>query len=219
MSVKGKDAIDVSVEQSIPQVDLLGSPGGGDETKVNPSENTLVDGSTRPKRSVVMTEKGKQHLLESLKSLVKKRSKRLEKQIAIIDPLLDSTNVDIVNTETANLDRMYSELTETHVRLCEALDGDEDGDEHTAANVALDEVDSKYFAFKEKVCSWQIQRDLETALHARDERSSVSSGSAGSTSSRKSKRSNKSRASSRASSNGNPNIRLDKDEARYCMGS
>ena len=138
MSVSGKDAIVVSSEETFPPDDPLRSLGGDDETKFNPSENTLVDDATRPKRSIVMTEKGKQHLLESLKSLMKKRSKRLEKQIAIIDPLLDSTNVDMVNTETANLDRMYSELTETHVRLCEALDGDEDGDEHTTANVALD---------------------------------------------------------------------------------
>ena len=108
-----------------------------------------------------MTEKGKQFSISNVKSLLKRLSKRLDQQITLISPLIDSSNSNIalVTQESANLEQIYTEYSEGFGRLCLLLDEEEDQDEHTAATVSLDEVDSKYFGVKERICSWQLLQD------------------------------------------------------------
>ena len=173
------------------------------DTKVLADHGELGD-SGLGKRVPKLTEKGKQFSISNVKSLLKRLSKRLDQQITLISPLIDSSNSNIalVTQESANLEQIYTEYSEGFGRFCLLLDEEEDQDEHTAATVSLDEVDSKYFGVKERICSWQLLQDqkLEESRRNASDRGSVASGkSRVSTATRKTCRSQTSKLSSSSS--------------------
>ena len=119
--------------------------GNNDNTlETGNNDNPLESG----KRDRKLTEKGKQFLVGNCKTLLKSLSKRLDRQITLISPLLLSTNNDVVDSEVVQLDRIYTEYTEAYARFGAMLDEETDSEDHTAANINMDEVDSKYFGLK-----------------------------------------------------------------------
>ena len=118
--------------------------GNNDNTlETGNNDNPLESG----KRDRKLTEKGKQFLVGNCKTLLKSLSKRLDRQITLISPLLLSTN-NVVDSEVVQLDRIYTEYTEAYARFGAMLDEETDSEDHTAANINMDEVDSKYFGLK-----------------------------------------------------------------------
>lgn len=100
---------------------------------------------------------------------------RLMKQIQIAEQLMESSNIDMMNAEVANVDRKLFEFMEVNER-CQGLSRGQDSME--AAKVA-DEVDSKVFELKQAICKWmKVQED--------DNRSRISKSSNGSKRSRSS---------------------------------
>ena len=179
-------------------MDQNDSGGSVNHVETNLDQNVSNEGRVL-RKNPKLSEKGRENAISTHKNLIASSFKRLEKQILVLNPLLETSNVDLVNQETQNLDRMYQELTDTHSRLCELLSEAEDKEEYVAACVKLDEVDSKYFAAKENICTWQIAYDKELRmLKAKTGLSEDGSSSSGSSKSRRSKRSGKSRHSQRS---------------------
>ena len=89
---------------------LEGKPPGVVETS-----DQLI---SRLRKNPVMTEIGKANLIKTLKSQINSILKRLNRQLDILSPLLDSKDFAKVSSETSILDRIHSELTNTHARFC-----------------------------------------------------------------------------------------------------
>ena len=184
-----------------------GGNGNGNDQKSNPTEPVNPgegdDEITRLRSHPKMTAKGKAEFVKTLKNSINTMSKRLKRQIEVVlTPLLDSSMMDAVNNETSNLDRSYMEITESHARLCEALDSEEDAEEYKSAISVLETIDQLYFGTKEKICAWQLRLDQENRSKKDGSVHSSSSGS-----SKRSKKSSKSRSSS-GSSNSNKSVKL-----------
>ena len=144
------------------------------------------DARSKLRKNPPMTAVGKQNLISSLKQQMSSLHKRLDRQLSLLDPLLSSTNLTAVNQEALNLDRIHSEITDLHARLCDTLNSDEDKDEYQTAVVELDVIDGKYFNMKTRICSLQLQWEEQGA------KKGDLAGSVSSRSSKSSKRSRKS---------------------------
>ena len=160
---------------------------------------------SRLRKNPTRTEIGRANLIKTLHSQIISILKRLKRQIAVLSPLLESTDKKKVNDETSILDHIFTEATETHARLCEILSGEDDGDEFISAGILMDEADSIYFEMKTKLGTWQLKYEQEVQMKEADDVSLKTSSSRGSSAkskhSGKSKRSKGSR-SSHASSHG-----------------
>ena len=122
---------------------------------------------------------------------------RLIQQIHIAEQLLDSSNVDMMNAEVANVDRKLSDFMEVNDR-CQGLSRGRDGLD--IANMA-DEADSKVFKLKQSVCKWmKLQEDN------RSRSSKSSKGSTRSRSSRSSSHSSRRSGSSKGSHSSNKSV-------------
>ena len=152
-----------------------------------------------------MTEIGRENLVKNLNNQMKAIEKRLDKQISVMTPLMNSDNVTLVNNETVVLDQIYSEVTDINARICTTLRGeDEECEESVAAGIAMDKIDSKYFGFKAQLCEWLLQREL-----ARDaDRRSGAASSKGSKRSSHSSKSKGSHASSKSSACSSKSLKL-----------
>ena len=179
------------------------------EIKVDPPDvkETTDETLSRLRKNPVMTEIGKKNLVETLKNQIKGLSKRLTRQLSVITPLLQSSDVNKVNNETSMLDRIYQDVIDTHGRLCGTLNEETDGEEFREAATVLDEIDNKYFEVKGQLCTWQLE--FEKSARAADEASSQgSSRSKGSSRSGKSRKSKVSKTSSRESKHSNKSLEL-----------
>ena len=116
---------------------------------------------SRLRKNPAMTEVGKANLIKTIKSQINSIIKRLNRQLGVLTPLLQSKDFPKILSETSILDRIHSELTETHARFCEILNGDEDGEEFNAANAKIDEAEGGYFDMKTELCTWQLQYEDE----------------------------------------------------------
>ena len=112
----------------------------------------------RLKRNLKPTEKGKVYQLNNLRTHVKALYKRLTQQMTIVDTLLTSENIDLIQTEATNLDRINVELCDAHARLGTMFEED-DTPECTELSAFMEEADTKYFEYKQKICTWLIQQD------------------------------------------------------------
>ena len=107
---------------------------------------SLEDETTTFGRSRKPTVKGLAHKLATLQRLVSRLYRRLEKQIGIVYKLLTADNIDLVNSETTHLDRIYTELSDTYARAGVAVADDdlgENSEEYLALIIRIDEADSK----------------------------------------------------------------------------
>ena len=111
----------------------------------------------RLRKKPQMTEVGKANLIKTLKNQITSILRRLNRQLGVITPLLESKDFAKVTSETSILDRIFSDLMETHARFCEVLDSDEDGEEFLAAQVKMDEAECQYFECKTNLYTWQLQ--------------------------------------------------------------
>ena len=136
-----------------------------------------------------VSEKGSENykLVENAKNLMMRLHKRLLMQLSLIDSSLATEDVELVRTETANLDRIFSEFSEASGSYDEfILD-----DEKSAHSRWLDEIDSNVFKKKQEVCLWLVNHSECTSSR----KSSRSSNKSSNKSNRSSKSSNKSKAS------------------------
>ena len=85
-----------------------------------------TDITDRLRKNPPMTAIGKENMVNTLKGQIKSISKRLGRQLSLLTPLLLSTNATTIDNET-HLNKIYNEITDTHGRLCETLNSDEDG--------------------------------------------------------------------------------------------
>ena len=87
--------------------------------KVLAEHGELGDNSGLGKRVPKLTEKGKQFSISNVKSLLKRLSKRLDQQITLISPLIDSSNSNIalLTQESANLEQIYTEYSVSFVLI------------------------------------------------------------------------------------------------------
>ena len=110
--------------------------------------------------------KGLAHKLATLQRLTNRLYRRLEKQIGIVNKLLTADNIDLVNSETTHLDRIYTELSNAYARAGVAVADDELGEnseEYLALIIRINEADIKYFAAKEQICAWLLQQEQKIA--------------------------------------------------------
>ena len=165
-----------------------------------------------------MTAAGKNNLIDTLKSQIKSSFNRLKRQLLVLDPLLESTDMGKVNHETSLLDRIYSDIAEAHARLCATLDGEDDRAEFDNATVVLDGVDDLYFSMKSKLCTWQLECekvsraacDETSSQGSRNSRASSKSSNSSQSSNRSqgSRKSKASKSSSQASRCSNKSLEL-----------
>ena len=121
-------------------------------------------------RSRQLTPKGKELQLNNYIAFMKSSKKRLVKQAALISTLLDGSNRDMVTNELNTLEKTYGEFAENYAHACSILGDTSDADEldeeaQTAVSILMEEVDSKYLAVKENVCSWMINLEKLEAPH------------------------------------------------------
>ena len=174
------------------------SPAKDNDAVSTKGEQEDQGGSHRNlRKNPTLTQAGKDNLIISLKNQIKSTTKRLERQQTLMEPLLTSNDLSKINNETSILDRIYTDLTEFHTRLCEVLDGEDDREEYDAAIVRLEVLDSSYFSLKTRLCTWQIECERE-AQKDDDVSSTSSRKSKASTNSSKSKSSSKSNKSHRS---------------------
>ena len=100
-----------------------------------------------------LTPAGKDNLIITLKSQIKSCKKRLARQLMVMEPLLTSSDINKMNNETTILDRIYTDITEFHTRLCQTLNKDADREELDAAMVEHEVIDSDYFSLKTRLCT------------------------------------------------------------------
>ena len=80
-------------------------------------------------------------MVKNLNNQMKAIEKRLDKQISVMTPLMNSDNVTLVNNETVVLDQIYSEVTDINARICTTLRGeDEECEESVTAEIAMDKM-------------------------------------------------------------------------------
>ena len=103
-------------------------PGGGNPP--NPSDVANLDPAleltppteketdeqtmSRLRKNPAMTEAGKANLIKTIKSQINSIIKRLNRQLGVISPMLQSKDFSKILNETSILDRIHSELTKTH---------------------------------------------------------------------------------------------------------
>ena len=134
-------------------------------------------------------------LAESAKGSMERIHKKLLMQLSLIDSALATNDVELVRSETANLDRVFAELSESS-NLYEDVIFDS---EKYAHSVWINEVDGNVFKKKQEVCSWLVNHN--ECASRKSSRSGRSSNSKSSKSS-KSSHSKGSKASSSSSSSG-----------------
>ena len=157
--------------------------------------NDDSDGNQRPVRNRTSTEKGKAYQLSLLLSQRKSYHNRLFRQLTLVTQCLESTSVEMMHQEAANMDKIFSELVEINLKYGELVEEDSAKEE---CQQYFDEVDNIVFKKKTEVCTWLKENEYS------DRGSSVSQSSRKSRGSRVSRRSQNpskiSRAGSRAGS-------------------
>ena len=132
-----------------------------------------------------------QKFLKDTKHSIDRIHKRLLMQLNLIDSALATDDAELVKTETSNLDRILSELSEASVSY-QVLITDE---EKAAHDNWMDNTDTKVFEKKQEVCSWLVNHN-----ECISRKSSRSSSKSSSKSSSNSKNTRTSRSSSNSSS-------------------
>ena len=123
------------------------------------------------------TEKGREYEKELVSKQLKAEYTKIQRQCNLFTKLLLSNDVDMVHTESTNLDKRLSEAEDLHNRLLELLTDDEQINQLSRHEI----IDNQVFNIKQHTCSWLKSQDV------------------GSRSSRSRSRHSKSRASSRHS--------------------
>ena len=189
-------------------------PGGGNPP--NPSDVANLDPAleltppteketdeqtmSRLRKNPAMTEVGKANLIKTIKSQINSIIKRLNRQLGVTSPMLQSKDFSKILNETSILDRIHSELTQTHARFCEILNGDEDDVEFNAVNTKIDEAEAGYFDMKTQLCTWQLQYEDEVKQMIAQDEDSSSKKTSSSKTSKSSKHTHKSKDSKASSS-------------------
>ena len=135
-------------------------------------------------------------LVESVKGSMERIHKKLLMQLNLIDSALTTEDVELVRTETANLDLIFAELNESSASYEDIIRGSE----KQAHTVWMNEVDANVFKKKQDVCSWLINHN--ECASRKSSRSSRKSSSKSSSKSSKSSHSKSSKTSSSSSASG-----------------
>ena len=136
------------VEVDVPGNDVIPDLSSGGKALAPDDENTLESGTRERK----LTEKGKLFLVGNCKTLLKSLSKRLDRQIALITPLLISSNRTVVDHEAVQLDRIYTEYTETFAKYGSLLD-----EESRIKNQEISKGKESFQCYPQNVCPGRIQ--------------------------------------------------------------
>lgn len=165
----------------------------GSSTKSDPKQNVTTrrsqDGALIPKQSTPETIKSQiteSDLIEATKTTVQRSYKRLQLQLNLLDCALATDDVELVRTETANLDRILAELTDANSALIDVVNDVE----KASQSVWIEQIDTEVFKKKQDICTWLVNHnDCISSRHS-SQSNSKSSGL-----SRKSRRSTSSGAS------------------------
>ncbi len=140
-------------------------------------------------------------------SFMKSCNKRTKKQVDIVLLMLNGNSIDSVNNDMNNIEKTYSELTESYARACEVFVEDETEDFtalHKEISVLMEAMDFMYLECKEKVCGWLLEKEKEIAdiskAHSRSGSCKLSSLSKSGPKSRPSGSSKNSKSTSRSGS-------------------
>ncbi len=129
-------------------------------------------------------------MLEHQKNeILKRRSKcynRLQRQFTLVTQCMESSSIDMVNMETANMDRQFAELVDLNLKYLHVLQEEAEQEE---CHDWINNVDETVFSIKSKVCSWLKESDPGSAKSSKSSRSGRSSERKARASSRKSARS------------------------------
>ena len=130
-----------------------------------------------PKRVRRKTEKGAKYSLEILYVESNRIDKRLIKQINLVQDLLQSDNVGMVDREVTNLDNIHNQLLETYAQIRECIgemkssSSEEEERLQTLVDV-VDKEDAAVFEIKKLVSTWLMsQREEEEHVGDRAGRS------------------------------------------------
>ena len=131
-------------------------------------------------RKRTMTLKGKQYKLDMHFAESVRIVKRLDNQKILINDLMQSTNVEILNRELAKLDAIHENLLETYAQVREIIQvqGEEDESKEPARLAELvkvvDKQDSEVFETKKLASEWlitQMQAEEKSVVSGRSGRS------------------------------------------------
>ena len=92
---------------------------------------------------------------DSAKSSMERIHKKLLMQLSLIDSALSTEDVELVRTETANLDLIFAELNESSCLYEDLILGSE----KQAHSIWMNEVDANVFKKKQEVCSWLVNHN------------------------------------------------------------
>ena len=72
-----------------------------------------------------------------------------------------------VNNEGTNLEKTFAELSDAYSRIGILFEDDDSSEAYTAVTIQMDEADSKYFACKQFVCKWLLDRERRSTASSR----------------------------------------------------
>ena len=105
-------------------------------------EQSQLNVSIVPKNMPILTVGGKDHQYTVLLERRTKMFNRLQKQIDLVTSLLVSTNMDMVNTELINIDRLFFDVIDVNTKLEELHPG------NSELAIWMSEVDDMVFEIK-----------------------------------------------------------------------
>ena len=120
----------------------------------------LLPDSTRRRKQ---TDKGRDYQIDVLTRNLSTSYSRVQRQCLLVIELLKSANVEIVQQESANLDKRLLEAEEFHSRLMGLLSEEsqlEQQDKHET-------IDTEVFEVKRKTCEWLKDHDSASAAGSR----------------------------------------------------
>ena len=130
------------------------------------------------KRTRKLTNKGKQYQEELLKDLFRKTKKKVEDQINAIDDLIKNDNVNALNQESDQLDKLFNELLDITGHRRDMIESSKEKDE--LSNV-IDNLDGQVFTLKRKIAEltfqqgYTVEESTKTSLASRSQISSHAS--------------------------------------------
>ncbi len=160
-------ALEADSPQETPQVEATVAHPEEKDVQPRDEEETLQGKVLRTsERKRTLTPKGRENVVKHSISLMRSCNKRMKKQVDIVMLLLSGNNMDSVNSEMNNIEKTYSEFTDSYARVCGVLVEAETEDfteQNAEMSNLMEGVDFLYLECKEKVCSWLIEKEKQNA--------------------------------------------------------
>ena len=111
------------------------------------------------------TKKGRAFRLDTLMSLMRGIKKRFEKQVELMNNLMEAKTMELLNKEMTNMEKIYSEYADAYARSCGLIAecSEEEladlGESHRESAALMEHVDAMYMKCKTEVCDLLMEEE------------------------------------------------------------